>query len=471
MKQKRLFLSIVLSIIIFSSVSVYAADAVNLGTAGNFAILSKSGVTDVPSSSIIGNVGTTPITGAAIGVSCTEVTGTIYDNNGFYTGGYDSNVLCRLTNAGLLNTARIDMEAAYVDAAGRTGGIPIGGNIGGMTLGPGVYTTASNLIIPADVILSGNSTDVWIFQIGGTLDISSTKKVILSGGAQASNVFWQVAGVTTLGTYSVFNGNILSGPGVAVDEAISLRTGATLCGRTLSQKAVTLDHNYISIICGNTNEVNTTNLTSLTVIKQVINNNGGTKNVSDFILLVDNYSVLSGISNVILPGTHDVSEIAVLGYSGTIAGDCSPNGAVTLMAGENKTCIITNDDVPLPTNPSRLTVNKIVINNGGGTAVVSDFILLVNNYSVLSGISNEVTSGLYIVSEVLDSRYNRSFSGGCSANGTVLLNANDVKTCVITNTYIRQQHKSIPVMSEKLFALLIVFILVLGLYGLKKYGK
>ncbi len=455
---------IFISILLFSAV-VAAQLPVNLGTAGDFAILSKSGITDVPTSAIIGNIGTSPITGAAIGVSCTEVTGTIYDNDGFYTGGFDSNVLCKMTDAGLLNTARIAMEAAYTDAAGRTGGIPIGGNIGGMTLGPGVYTTTSDLIIPTDVILSGNSSDVWIFQIGGTLSISSAKKVILSGGAQASNVFWQVSGVTTLGTYSIFNGNILD------QTKIAMQTGAALCGRILAQTEVTLDHNYISTVCGSTiNGTNTTNLTYLTVNKIV---NGGTKNVSDFILLINNYSVLSGIPNVVAPGTYVVSEIAVLGYNGTVSGDCSPDGTVTLTTGQNKTCIITNNYVPLlPNSSANLTITKIVINDNGGIKSVSDFLLLVNGNLVSSGISNVVAPGTYTVSEVLDSMYTKSFSGACSINGTVLLNAGDVKTCVITNNDIRLTTKSIPVMDYKLFMLLTASTLIVGLYYIfKKDGR
>ena len=141
-----------------------------------------------------------------------------------------------------MTTAISDMEIAYTNAAGRT--LPTAtelgaGNIGGMTLAPGLYKWGTGVTIPTDVTLSGGANDVWIFQIAETLDISSATSVILSGGAQAKNIFWQVAGEVTLGTTSVFNGNILC------QTAIVLNTGATLNGRALAQTAVTLNANAI----------------------------------------------------------------------------------------------------------------------------------------------------------------------------------------------------------------------------------
>ena len=140
-----------------------------------------------------------------------------------------------------LTTAIGAMQTAYTNAAGRTAGVTeLGaGNIGGLTLAPGVYKWTTGVIIPTDVTLSGNKKAVWIFQIAGTLNISSAKKVILKGGAQAQNIFWQVAGATTLGTNSTFNGNILDKTNIAV------QTGAVLNGRALAQTAVTLDSNTV----------------------------------------------------------------------------------------------------------------------------------------------------------------------------------------------------------------------------------
>ena len=105
---------------------------------------------------------------------------------------------------------------------------------------PGVYKWGTGVTIPTNVTLSGGANAVWIFQIAGTLTTSSATKVILAGGAQAKNIFWQVAGATALGTYSTFNGNILD------KKNIALRTGAVLNGRALAQTAITLQANKIN---------------------------------------------------------------------------------------------------------------------------------------------------------------------------------------------------------------------------------
>jgi len=223
--------------------------AVDLGTAGNFAILAKSGVSTTGVTSITGDIGVSP-------AAATYMTGfgLIMDpSNQWSTSSLVTGKLYAATytapTPATMTTAVSDMETAYNDAAGRTNPCftELGdGNIGGLTITPGLYKWGTGVLIPTDVTLAGNATDIWVFQIAGTLDISSAKNVTLSGGALAKNIFWQVAGKTTLGTTSVFNGNILSGPGVAVDEAIVLNTGATLNGRALSQKAVTLDANSVT---------------------------------------------------------------------------------------------------------------------------------------------------------------------------------------------------------------------------------
>ena len=136
------------------------------------------------------------------------------------------------------------METAYTDAAGRA--IPTAtelgaGNIGGMTLAPGLYKWSTGLLIPTDVTLSGGANDVWIFQIAGDLTLSNGIHVVLSGGAQAKNIYWQVAGQTILGTTSVMNGNMIC------QTLIALQTGATLNGRLLAQTAVTLDSSIVTL--------------------------------------------------------------------------------------------------------------------------------------------------------------------------------------------------------------------------------
>jgi hypothetical protein len=142
-----------------------------------------------------------------------------------------------------LTTAIGSMETAYTDAAGRSTPdfLELGtGNIGGLTLAPGLYKWTSTVTIPTGVTIAGGANDVWIFQTSGDLSIAAAKNVTLSGGAQAKNVFWQVAGQATLGATSHFEGVILS------KTAIILQTGATMNGRALAQTRVALDNNAIT---------------------------------------------------------------------------------------------------------------------------------------------------------------------------------------------------------------------------------
>jgi len=214
-----------------------ALTVVDLGVAGDFVILSKTGITDVYKSTVTGDVGTSPITGAALHLTCSEVAGTIY------TVDAAGPLPCRVTNATRLTTAIGDMQTAYTDAAGRPTPdfLNLGaGNIGGKTLTPGLYKWTSALIIPTDITISGGPDDVWIFQVSGTLIMSSAVRIKLAGGAQARNIFWQTTGAVTLGTTSHFEGNILGQTG------INLKTGASITGRMLAQTAVTLQMNAVT---------------------------------------------------------------------------------------------------------------------------------------------------------------------------------------------------------------------------------
>ena len=216
---------------------IKALAAVKLGLAGEFTVLSKSGITNVYPSAITGDVGSSPITGAAILVTCTEVAGTIYSVDAA------GPLPCRVTNASRLTTAVSNMQTAYTDAAGRSNPdyLNLGaGNIGGQTLKPGLYKWTTAVIIPTNITISGGSNDVWIFQVAGTLNMSSAVRIILKGGAQAKNIFWQTAGATTLGTTSHFEGVILGQTG------INMQTGASINGRLLAQTAVTLQKSTVT---------------------------------------------------------------------------------------------------------------------------------------------------------------------------------------------------------------------------------
>ncbi len=210
---------------------------VDLGSAGNFTVLAKTGITNVVRSDVVGNVGTSPITGAALLLTCDQVTGYIY------TVDAAGPLPCRVTDATRLTAAVGDMEAAYNDAAGRVNPdvVNLGaGEIGGLTLAPRLYKWGTSVNISNDVTLAGGPNDVWILQIAGNLSEASAKNVTLTGGAQAKNVFWQSAGAVAIGTQAHFEGVILS------KTMIAMKTKASINGRLLAQTAVTLQMNSVA---------------------------------------------------------------------------------------------------------------------------------------------------------------------------------------------------------------------------------
>ncbi len=246
MKMKKInsfFLALLLIVAVDASqVSAATPGLVNLGTANNYVILSKSGVSTVPTSAIIGDIGVSPIdataiTGFGLVADATNVFATSPQVTGkIYAANYSNPTASNLT------TAISDMQTAYTDAAGRAASVTeLGaGNIGGMTLTSGVYKWGTGVTIPTNLILSGSANDVWIFQIAQNLDLASARSITLSGGAKAANVFWQVAGQVNIGTASHFEGIILS------QTAIHMKTGSSINGRLLAQTAVTLESSTVT---------------------------------------------------------------------------------------------------------------------------------------------------------------------------------------------------------------------------------
>jgi hypothetical protein len=219
-----------------------SAIPVDLGTAGNFVILAKSGISTTGTTTVVGDIGVSPIGatgitgfGLVMDASNTFATSALVVGRA-YAADYSPPTPANLT------TAVSDMETAYTWAAGRPADVTeLGaGNIGGLTIAPGVYHWGTGVDVTTDVTLSGGASDVWIFQIAGNLVASSSTEIVLIGGAQAKNVFWQVAGQTTLGSMSRFKGIILD------KTAIVMNTGATLDGRALAQTAVTLQSNAVA---------------------------------------------------------------------------------------------------------------------------------------------------------------------------------------------------------------------------------
>jgi len=208
------------------SLAAAAQVPVSLGSAANFAVLAGSTVTSTGASQVTGDLGVSPGT-AVTGFPPGIVTGTMH------AGGVAA------------AQAIADLTTAIGDAAGRSlAPVTVAGNIGGQTLAPGLYKSTSSLAISSGNLTldaQGDANAVFIFQIASSLTTTAGLQVILAGGAQASNIFWQVGSSATLGTNSIFQGTIMA------DQSISLATGATLDGRALARiGGVTLEANAVT---------------------------------------------------------------------------------------------------------------------------------------------------------------------------------------------------------------------------------
>jgi len=203
-----------------TSTSSCTQTAISLGTAANFEVLAGSGVTNTGKTNVTGNLGVSPGT-AVTGFGPGTVSGTIHAGDA--------------TAA----TAQGDLTTAYNNAQGLTlCPIAVSGDLGGLTLAPGLYKSTSSLAITGTLTLDaqGDANAVFIFQIASTLPTSSGSNIVLANGAQSQNIFWAVGSSATLETSSVFKGTIMA------YASITITTGATLDGRALAcVAAVTMD--------------------------------------------------------------------------------------------------------------------------------------------------------------------------------------------------------------------------------------
>lgn len=196
---------------------------INLRTAASFGVLAGQSITNTGATTINADLGVSP--GSTL------------------TGSPTVNGMTHLGDP-VAAAAQIDLTRAYNQAAGRAADSTIAGDLGGLTLDPGVYKSTSSLMITSGNLTldaGGNSNAVFIFQIASTLTVDVGRQVILIGGAQSSNITWQVGSSATLGVASNFKGDILA------LTSITLNTGATLAGRALARNgSVTLDTNTVT---------------------------------------------------------------------------------------------------------------------------------------------------------------------------------------------------------------------------------
>jgi len=207
-------------------VQVIVSPAVSLAGSAAFAVLAGSSITNTGATSITGDLGLSP---------------------GTSIGGFPPGILVgtQRINDNLATQAKLDLTIAYNDVAGRTSTeiVTLSGNVGGLTLTPGLYKSTSSLAISSGDLTfdaKGAANAVFIIQIASSLTTTSGRKVFLAGGALASNIYWQVGSSATFGTTSVMKGTILA------KQSITFNTGATLDGRALtSTGGITMAGNTI----------------------------------------------------------------------------------------------------------------------------------------------------------------------------------------------------------------------------------
>jgi hypothetical protein len=311
--MKRLIFFVVISIFITSFLYGQGPAVVDLGTSGNFSILAKTSITTTGATTIDGNIGVSPaaatvMTGFGLVLDASGtfsksslVTGRVYAAN------YASPTPDQMT------LAVSDMEAAYTDAAGRENPDAINADINGETLLPGLYKWTTGLTLSSNVTLSGGPNDVWIFQVAGGITMGDGVEIILIGGAQAHNVFWQSSTSLIINAGVKFQGIALT------YTEITLADGATVNGRLLSQTAVTLigntigsDDEFLSITLSLFTAIFNGNSSVLYWITQSEVNNAGW---NIYRAETGNYTEASKINATMIEGAGTSSDISEYNYT------------------------------------------------------------------------------------------------------------------------------------------------------------
>jgi len=284
---------------------------VNLGAAGNYAILAESGISTVPNSVITGDIGVSPIGSTAItGFSltqdatnvfsrCTQVTGKVYASN--YASPTSSN----------LSTSTGDMVTAYNDVAGRAVNYNelYTGDISGQTLTSGVYKWGTGVLINSDVTLHGGPNDVFIFQIAKGITQASGTKIILTGGEQAKNIFWQSAQTVAIGSDAHFEGIVLG------KTNITLGANASINGRLLAQTAVTLIKS--TVVAPAESETPSSSVTTMSQLQLAL-----AAGITDITIAS---SIPTGMSTVIIPSGTTLRDYWKIGFGNNIVVNAGGN--------------------------------------------------------------------------------------------------------------------------------------------------
>ena len=332
--------------LITGPLTVFAAITPSLGTAGTFGILSNSFGYNIGLTSITGDLG---YNGVAPGGGAT-----------LFVSGSTQDTTAAWTAAGLAQNAALDTGLNNLNGQACTHNFPNGainlatdtthGQIGVYT--PGVYcVTGAATIGTAGITLKGSGT--YIFRITGALD-SVVNSHVYSAGASSCDVFWTPGAATTLAANSSFFGTNIDPSGITIGSTVTWLGRALAYGGT-----VTADTDTITSTC--TVGIDTAPRASgsgfsldatLSVVKTVINDNGGIKTVANFPLFVSGTPVVSGAVNSFpAPISYVVTETSDSNYTQSFSGDCDANGRVTLNFSDHKVCVITNNDIGASSTP------------------------------------------------------------------------------------------------------------------------
>lgn len=314
----------------------HASTSPSLGVADSYSVLSGTAGVNVGATTITGDVGVAPGLSFSGGV-ITYVT----PGNPHLPPTADTAMLANtaaFTSLGTLNPDADCIGGVLPSATDLTAAFPAG-------IAPGTYCSAGSFLLTGNLNLTG--TGVYVFKMVSTLITSPGSSIT---GGNSCNIWWRVGSSATIETTTAFKGNILA------STAATMKTGATLDGRIFAQTAnVTLGTNTVTIpTCAAapvTPPLSGTGLTgTINVVKVVINDNGGTRTIANFPLFVNGALVISGATNSFpAPASaYTVSETSNANYTQTISGDCDPDGRVSLSPGQNKFCIITNNDIGAP---------------------------------------------------------------------------------------------------------------------------
>jgi len=371
--MKGVLLVVPLVLGIAGTTPAFAATSPSLGAADSYSVLSGAAATN-------GGAGTTTISGN-LGVSPAAAYNDVAANpTVFLTAG----------NPHLADVSAADAQSAQLAVFNGPGGIEAGSqpctttyavtqDLTGLVLDPGVYCTPLDFLLSGTLTLNGTgapATDVWIFRSERDFVGTGTANIVFSGtGGVPCNVWWRLVRDATFTADNDIVGNILAA------NDITFGQDATLDGRAFAYTgAVTMLGNTISgPTCATppASPGGRRRQATINVVKTVINDNGGTKTLTDFPLFVNEMEVVSGETNIFFAGSYSVTETSDANYTQTFSGDCDINGELFLNQGDNLFCIITNNDIgpalPVPPVPPLISVLKVpsplALPNGPGTVL------------------------------------------------------------------------------------------------------